>query len=200
MRLPRPLLSASLLALLPALADAHSAFEGLGSFYNGLLHPIFVPAHLLLIIAIGLFSGLQGLKRFEPLFGAYIASTIIGLAVAWFVGELGIEIFILILAGTLGGLIALKPELQLYWCSGLVILAGLFLGLDSAQELLAGTDKFVSMLGSGLTVYLLTMFVIPVAQLASQREWSTIGLRVLGSWIAASSLLVLAFTVSAVLS
>jgi hydrogenase/urease accessory protein HupE len=34
-------------------ATARAPFEGAGGFYSGLLHPLFVPAHLLAVTGIG---------------------------------------------------------------------------------------------------------------------------------------------------
>src|SRR5262249_51635723 len=40
-------------------ASAHAPFEGGGGFYGGVLHPLFVPAHLLAILGTGLLVGQQ---------------------------------------------------------------------------------------------------------------------------------------------
>jgi len=50
-----------------------------------------------------------------------------------------------------------------------------------------------SLLGTWIVVVFLVFDVGSYAALAGRKEWSQIGLRVIGSWIVAISLLVLAF-------
>ncbi len=187
-----------LLALfVPEISQAHSPIEGIGSFYNGLLHPVLVPAHLLLLIAVGLFLGQQGTKRVELALGVFAAATIAGLVMAWFSIGSGLEMLVMALSAALGLLIAIHPRLALPWCVGIALLAGFLLGIDSAQEALQGKDRFVSLLGSGVAIYFLALYPLALADFFNKKAWQKIGIRIIGSWVAASSLLVLALSLSA---
>ena len=44
---------------LPGTASAHSGFAGATGFTGGLLHPLLVPAHILVVAALGLLIGQQ---------------------------------------------------------------------------------------------------------------------------------------------
>jgi hypothetical protein len=68
--------------------------------------------------------------------------------------------------------------------------------MDSAQDALSGKEKLVSLLGSGLALYLLFLYPMALADVFNKKPWQMIGVRVIGSWIAASSLLVLALSYS----
>ena len=194
MRLKRCSLGCLWLLSVPGTSLAHSPIEGIGGLYNGLLHPVLVPAHLLLIIAVGLFLGQQGLKRVEIALGFFAGATVLGLTMAWFaVGE-GMEVLVLILSAALGLLVAIKKQMALHWCAIIAVLAGFALGIDSTQENLLGNERFLALFGSGIAIYFLVLYPTSLADKFNEKDWQKIGIRILGSWVAASSLLVLAFT------
>ena len=70
--------------LTPRLALAHVPFAGLNDLYNGLLHPVVVPAHLLLLAASGLFLGKQGSRVVPPVFLLFCLFTFSGLVATLF--------------------------------------------------------------------------------------------------------------------
>lgn len=183
---------------IPEAALAHSPFQGIGSFYNGLLHPVLVPAHLLLLIAIGLFLGQQGTKRIELILGTFAVATAVGLVMAWFSisTELGVETLILALSAAVGLLVAISPQMAVYWRLLIVLLAGFLLGIDSTQEAFVGKDKFLSLFGSGIAIYFLALYPLALADFLNKKAWQKIGIRVIGSWVAASSLMVLALSLA----
>ncbi len=181
-------------------AFAHAPIEGIGSFYNGLLHPLLIPAHLILLIAIGLFVGQQASKITEIALGSFAFATMVGLILAWFTIGTQIVTFILVLSTAIGLLIAINPAIQpplnRYVAISLGALAGLALGMDSAQEALAGKEKLASLFGSGVAIYFLVLYPMTLADYFKKKPWQKIGVRVLGSWLAASSLLVLTLEIS----
>lgn len=184
-----------LLALAPIPVLAHAPIAGLGSFYNGILHPLLVPSHALLLVAAGVFFGQQGITDNEPALLAFAVAVLIGLTVAFFVGDLGIESALLVAGCAIGVVVAASPKLSLYWCVLVLSIAGLLVGVDSAQETLTGKERFGSLLGSGISIYFVLLFVMGWAD-AKDRQWQKIGVRIIGSWVAASSLMMLAFTFS----
>ncbi|CAA6805348.1 MAG: Unknown protein [uncultured Sulfurovum sp.] len=184
----------ALVSTQPALA--HSPIQGIGDFYNGLLHPILVPAHLLLLVAIGFFGGQQGLDRVKPVLGMFTLATVAGLIIAWFSISIEFEIFILILSAVIGLLIVIKPKVSLFWCGLIALLAGFLLGIDSAQEALSGKDKLVTLFGTSIGINLLALYSIGFADYFNKKAWQQIGIRIIGSWVSASALLVLALSFS----
>ncbi len=187
-----------LLALVaPETSLAHSPVQGISNFYNGLLHPVLVPAHLLLLVAVGLFWGQQGPEGIQPALGIYAFATVVGLTAAWFSIGTEFETFILVLSAVIGLLIAINPQVKLLWCGVVALLAGFLLGIDSAQEALSGKEKLVTLFGSGVAICLLVLYPMALADHFNKKAWQKIGIRIVGSWVAASSLLVLALSLSA---
>lgn len=191
------LLLAAALGILPATAHAHSPVEGMNEFYNGILHPLLVPAQLLLILAAGLFLGQRGPRENRLALPAYFLASAAGLALS----GLGMRFDAVdgfLLAGTMAiGLLTAvgrKAPLPLYPAAG--AFAGLFLGLDSTPEALAGRERMLALLGSGVGLNLWLIYACGIADFFSRKPWQRIGLRILGSWLAASSILVLALTAS----
>jgi len=184
------------LLAIPQLGLAHSPIEGIDSFYSGLLHPIFVPAHLLLVIALGLFIGQKGVKDNHPAILAFLVAVAAGLTAAWFSVGTSIEVLVLSAAAFVGLLIVASFAWNRFLCASIAAFAGLLLGMDSAQDTLSGKEKFFSLLGSGLGLYLLLFYPMAAADIFNKRPWQKIGVRVIGSWFAASSLLVLALSYS----
>jgi urease accessory protein len=180
----------------PGLAFAHTPISGINNFYNGLLHPVLVPAHLLLLIAAGLFFGQQGTKENHAALLVYLAAIASGLVAAWFSPGAQVEDVILAIAMAIGLLIAISPRVSLYWCSVIAAVTGFFLGFDSTQEFLFGKEKFIALFGSGVGIYFFSLFPMGLADYFRKKPWQKIGVRVIGSWLAASSLLVLALSFS----
>ena len=189
-------LSCLLAVLIPQTLWAHSPIAGIGDFYNGLLHPVFVPLHLLLLSVVGLFFGQQDPKRIELALVVFAAAVIAGLIAAWFTVVTDLTTFVLVLSASIGLLIALNPQLPLFWCMLIALLAGFFLGVDSAQEELSGKARMVALLGSGIAICLLTTYPMALANYVNKKAWQKIGVRIVGSWAAASSLLVLSLSLS----
>jgi hydrogenase/urease accessory protein HupE len=180
----------------PGLAYAHTPIKTLNSFYNGMLHPVFVPAQVLLLVATGLFLGQQGVKENLGAVGVFLVATISGLVAAWFSTGIDLEIFILSMAAMVGLLIAANPVFGPYFCIVIGAVSGFVLGMDSSQETLTGKIKFLSLFGSGVGIYLLMLYPMGVVNFFNTKNWQKIGVRIIGSWVAASALLVLALSIA----
>jgi hypothetical protein len=59
---------------------------------------------------------------------------------------------------------------------------------------LTGKAKFFSLLGSGLGICFLFLYPLAFADYFGDRNWQKIGVRIVGSWVAASAILVLALS------
>ena len=180
----------------PQLVRAHVPFAGLNDLYNGLLHPVVVPAHLLLLAASGLFLGKQGSRVVPPAFLLFCLFTFIGLvATLFFTGGVG-ELYLLGVAAVIGLLIAANLRIPFFLCLIIAALTGFLLGLDTTQTVLVGKAKFFSLLGSGLGICFLFLYPLAFADYFGDRNWQKIGVRIVGSWVAASSILVLALSLN----
>ncbi|MBT8329467.1 MAG: HupE/UreJ family protein [Desulfofustis sp.] len=181
-------------SMAPRLALAHVPFAGLNDLYNGLLHPVVVPAHLLLLAAAGLLLGKQGSRAVPPSFLLFCLFTLTGLvATTFFAGGIG-ERYLLGVAAVIGLLIAANLRIPFILCFILAALTGFLLGFDSTQTVLVGDAKFFSLLGSGLGLCFLFLYPLAFADYFGDRNWQKIGVRIVGSWVAASAILVLALS------
>lgn len=179
--------------LMPELALAHTPFKGIGSFYNGLLHPLIVPGHVLLLLAAGFWFGQQGLYRVRRPLQLSVGAVTLGLVSAAFSPGLPQgELWILGCAAGIGLLVAAAFRLPLALYAVVGIIAGFILGLDSAQDAYTGKERFLALLGSGIGIYFYSLYPLGLAEFCQHRPWTQVGVRVAGSWIAASALLVLA--------
>jgi len=189
----------------PNMALAHGSVVGAGNFYNGLLHPLFVPAHFLLLSALSLLLAQQPLHNNKTHFMVFIITVVIGLSCAWFAIGKDPEILLLASTAVVGVLVVLKPKLSVWLGASIAACVGLMVGLDSKQADLSGLAKFTVFCGSGIGI---TLFIVyPFAILQSFKvdtvdrfHWLDIAIRVLGSWAAACALLVLALSVASYFS
>ncbi len=188
---------ALLLVSMPGLVLAHAPIEGMDSFYNGVLHPVLVPAHLLAIVSAGLLIGQQGVRRMQAPLIAFLLALIAVLTVT---GRFDLalpestgEMFLLSMAVLCGVLVALELELSLVPLIVIAVVTALLVGFDSSQPELQGRAKLAILTGTGVGGFLLILYAAAAAEFAS-RAWQKIGIRILGSWATASAFIVLAFT------
>jgi urease accessory protein len=158
--------------------------------FAGLLHPLVVPAHVLAIVALALLIGQQGWRRSVPI--AYGVAVLLGLgAIAMaYVPKFSEEAPRARAAHT-GLLVALARPLT----QGLGVLVaaaiGLSLALDSPPEVLSLKEANLTLFGTALGAALLLLALIQGTS-RLRHHWQRIGARILGSWIAAIAILVLA--------
>lgn len=182
--------------LLPtARAQAHTTFPGLGEFASGLLHPLTTPLHLLVLLALGLWLGQYAplrLKGPAAIFAAFAAVGLlatVGFHLAGFYPPLLMVVGLVIGAGVAIGIPA-PAWIRLSVCAVAALLLGLDSGVDpgtpplSAAKILAAT-----WVGLVLCVVNAAFYV----SLLPGVYWLRIGVRVLGSWIVAIAMLMLAF-------
>jgi urease accessory protein len=163
---------------------------------GGLLHPLALPAHALALLALGLLIGRQRAGQRLPLFAAFVAALAAGLtALAFALGQTPAADVLLAVAGLTGLLVALARPLPVAAGALLAAVAGAALGLDSPPEAISIAVATATLIGTGLGAGLaLALVVAAVSWLVGspERFAPRLGVRILGSWIAASAMLVLA--------
>lgn len=169
-------------------ARAHDALDGAGPFVNGILHPIIEPAHLLALIALGLWIGRQdhdALRR-----------AIVALAVALIAGLLAGPLAAMpsnvpiIAALVLGCLAASGWQGPARLVAMVAVVTAVLIGFDSAA------DDGVLALGIWTGAMLIVLNVVNLA-MRINAAWLHVGLRVAGAWIAAIALMLLALSLRA---
>jgi urease accessory protein len=184
----------ALLALVFAVAAepalAHPPPLGVRGFWGGVLHPVFVSDHVIGILALGLL--IAGQERWRWPIAAYVVALAAGLVamttglVPRFANEA-----VLGTAFVGGLLVALARPLPQVLGVALAVLLGVAIALDSPPEVLSVSEANLMLAGTGLGA---SAFLVVVALAARQAQalWAKIGLRILGSWIAAIAILALA--------
>jgi urease accessory protein len=183
------------LVLITAPALAHPPPLGVPGFFGGLIHPAFVTAHLMALLGIGILIGQQAIGEREwgratP--AAFIVALIVSLAVL----TLGVVPpwtgpAVLLLALISGVLTALARPLPEAAGCALSAVTGIAIGLDSPPEVLSVRTANLMLIGTAFGGTLLLVIIVEIATRLTH-PWQRVGARVLGSWIAASALLVLA--------
>ena len=164
---------------------------GIGGFFGGMLHPLFAPAHVLALLGLGLLTGQQtGWSRAVVLVAIAALAAGLGVMTMGFVPALMSEA-LLVLAGVAGLFAALARPLPEAAGGVLAAATGLAIALDSPPDVISVREANVMLIGTGLGASI----VLIVAVTASSRlsgGWPRIAARILGAWIAASAILVLA--------
>jgi hydrogenase/urease accessory protein HupE len=182
------------LALAPSAARAHLVTTGLGPVYDGIGHFMLSLDDVLPVIALALFAGLRG-----PAPGRH---ALLALPLAWMTGGIAG-----LLAGNaptfpltsfsflvLGGLVAADLSLPSVVVTLITILLGLMHGfLNGAAFRQAGSDALLELLGVMTTLFVLVALFAALV-LSLRRPWTRIVVRVAGSWIAATGLLLLGWS------
>lgn len=182
--------------LLPtARAQAHTTFPGLGEFASGFLHPLTTPLHVLVLLALGLWLGQHAPLRIKGPAAVFAAFAALGLSatVIYHVGGFYPPWLIAVGLGVGAGVAIGVPTLSWVKLSACGI-AALMLGLDSGVE--GGTPAAATAKILAATWVSLVLCVVNVAfyvSLLPEVRWVRIGVRVVGSWIVAIAMLMLAF-------
>jgi urease accessory protein len=187
-------LLATAVMLLAEPAHAHAPIKGVGAFYNGMLHPLIVPAHLLLLAGFGLLLGQHAPKIGRVGWFAFALALVAGLAAAVAPGAQLSLPFMLVLALIAAALVILDRPVGLVIATLLGIAAGIVIGLDSRPETTSSRDLWLGLMGAGIGAVLILSYVGGLAAAVS-RPWQRIAVRAAGSWIAASALIVLSLSV-----
>ncbi len=179
------------LLLLGPQAQAHGSVKGLGDFMGGFLHPLFEPAHLVALIALLLLIAQRGVAHSTAIVGALAAATATGLAAAAMGWPASTDTALLIAALSTGLIVTLARALPQAMLMVLAAAIGLGIGLGSEPEGLKGASRFVCLAGTWLGTCL---YAISGGTLLEEfkRPWTPVLIRVVGSWMTATALLVLA--------
>ena len=181
----------------PALAEAHLNATGMGPVYDGVVHFVTSPEDVAPVLALALLVGLRGADHGRR--------AVFVLPVAWLLGGLlgrtaaatsGSAVSAAIGVLLLGGLLAADTRLSLGATTGLAGLLGLSRGYLNGSGMGRLGDAVPAFLGLASVVFVLVALAAAVA-VPLRAQWARIAVRVAGSWIAASGLLMLGWALRA---
>ena len=180
----------------PSPTEAHLVTTGLGPVYDGIGHLLLTPEDLLPVLALGLLAGLRGTDHargalfalpFGWLTGA-IAGMLVGFGPAPAISAVSFVV--------LGGLVAADARTRRPATVSLACAFGVLHGWINGPILVEAQLGVRGLLGlTGAAFVLLTLSSAVVSKL--DRPGARIAVRVLGSWIAASGLLLVGWSLRA---
>lgn len=189
--------SAFALATLAGPAHAHLVETGLGPVYDGIAHFALTPEDLLPALALAVLAGLRGRD--------HARRVIFVLPLTWLLaGLLGASASVLLpsqipgafawlpLLG-LGALVAADVHMPRIATTVIAIAVGSFLGLANGAAMAQAGAGLRGVLGIVGAVFVVTTLVAATA-VAWQSGWFRLAWRVAGSWVAASGLLLLGWS------
>jgi urease accessory protein len=175
-------------------AAAHLSSTGMGPIYDGLIHFLMSPEDMVPALALALLAGLRGAaygRRVSfTLPVMWLLGSLVGLTAAATTGSTVLSSFWFLL---LGGLVIADAKLSLWAMTALAVLLGLAHGYLNGTGMGQSWSAIIAVVGltSGVFVLIVTAAAF-VVQLRAQ--WARIAVRVAGSWITASGLLLLGWS------
>lgn len=161
------------------------------AFIGGLAQ-FFVASHLLAIAALGLLAGQHGHRFPLGVLAAFAVGLVAGsIMVASAIRENPVSLGLLMLALVAAGLVVLGRDVS-DWLIGLMTFAaGSALPLNAPPHEITIANAIASQAGLALAATIVLALATGIS-VSATRPWQRIGLRIAGSWIAASAILVLA--------
>ena len=185
---------AALLLLVALPARAHLVDTGLGPLYDGIAHFAMTPEDLLPALALAVLAGLRGADAARRvvfvlplawLLGAALASA---LSWAWPAVPAWLPLLLL------GALVTLDRPLPRGALTAIAAGSSLLLGAASGQAMAQAGAGVRGVIGSVAALFV-TSTLVAAAAVAWQGGWLRLAWRVAGSWLAASGLLLLGWSV-----
>lgn len=186
------LTSGAILLLFPTDAFAHAPIPGVGSFWNGVLHPVIVPLHLLVLLGVGLLLGQNVPRASRVGLAAFVAAFLVGVAMA---GPLAPPLVAVVTASATAGLLVAFGRSATGPLIVVALAGAVLVALDSAPDTVTSHNEWLTRAGTLCGASLVVTLAGGLAT-AFVRPWQRTAVRVAGSWIAAASTLVLAFAVT----
>jgi len=189
--LARFALGALLFCLCGSRAEAHLVTTGLGPVYDGIAHLALSPADMALVVAVVFLAAMRGARHGRWLLAvlpaAWLAGGVIGLTFpvnaspGWAIGLS----FLLV-----GGLVAADRDLPLPVVMGLATILGMFHGFLTGAALAAAPSARLELTGEWVALIVVVTLIAGLV-VSLRAFWARVVVRVLGSWIAATGLLLI---------
>ena len=180
---------AALLALAPVPASAHLVSTGFGPVIDGAWHFALSPEQFLPMAALALLAGLRGPVHARRVMFilpvAWLAAVLANAALPAGWGTIAMAGAFLLTGGLLAADIKLSPTV--------IAALAVLLGALSGGAYAADDTSLLGALGAAATIFVL-LALVSSAVLSLRGGWGVIAVRVLGSWTAATGLLLVGWT------
>jgi hydrogenase/urease accessory protein HupE len=181
------------LALCPLRGQAHLIETGLGPVYDGITHFALTPEDLIPALVLALLAALRGKDHARRAIFALPASWLLGGIAGTLAGATVPGSFAWAPLLVLGGLVAADLRLTPGATTAIAVLLGLLLGYANGAAMEQAGPGLRGVLGITGAVFVSTTLAAAFVA-AWQAGWMRIAWRVAGSWIAASGLLLLGWS------
>jgi urease accessory protein len=192
------------LALLPGVVEAHLVTTGLGPVYDGMSHFSLSPEEVFPVLALALFAGLRGPDHARPVLFVLPGAWLVGGIAGWFgVARLGLSEQAVTGATFLfmGGLLAADARVPAALTATIAALLGPVRGAADMVGFLAdgpgpgaSSPSVLPLIGVGVAVFVLTALTASLS-LPLKATWMRIGVRYMGSCLAALGLLLVGWSI-----
>jgi hydrogenase/urease accessory protein HupE len=179
-------------ALVPSRAEAHTAFDSLGSFWSGVLHVLTAVDQLGVLLGLAIWAGLQR-RRTDPfIVGAVLICSLLGAGASGLFGlrfnaalPLSATMFLLGVAA------AAAVRIGRAWLLTIASSCGALIGAANVADSPA-SQLWLFALGLSIATASTVSYGLIGTAHAPGREWLSISFRVGASWIGATGLMVCA--------
>jgi urease accessory protein len=178
-------------------AEAHLVTTGLGPAYDGIAHFALSPADMAVVVVLTLLAAMRGARTARRLLiilpGAWLLGALpglkfpIGANLGW---ATGISIFLA------GALVAADYKLPDSVLMSLVGAIAAWHGMVTASDLAGSSTPGLELTGMLIALMIVSTLVAGLV-VSLKAFWARIVVRVMGSWIAATGLLMIGWTFSA---
>ena len=190
-----PLAGAIPFLALPRPAFAHAAIQGVDEFAAGILHPLMTPAHVLVLLSLGLLLGQHPPLRLKtPLLSFAVFAAAALCATTFHLAAAVPQSLILALA--LCGAIFVSAAWPMPAPAQAILFAAaaLAVGFDSAVgDSPSRLAEVKTLLGIWVSLIITLVSVAFYVSLLPPKKWLQIAVRIAGSWIIAITVMMLAF-------
>jgi hydrogenase/urease accessory protein HupE len=182
---------------LPQVAHAHLVNTGLGPFYDGVIHFLATPEDLLPAVALALLAGLRGAAAGRASLFAITGAWFLGGGVGLAIPVAGSPLFVTTLSLlVLGGLVALDARLPVRWIGALAALVGFVHGGFNGAAMATAKLGLVGLVGIVVAVFVVVTLATALV-VALRAPSARIAVRVAGSWLVATGLLLAGWSLRA---
>jgi urease accessory protein len=164
----------------------------MGAFAGGLLHPLEVPSHLLILLGLGLRLGQHPpfhLRRFLAIFAPLAAIALLTTTTEDVIAVP--QPFLMGIALSVGALVSSGIKTPTWVNSSLLAVAALAIGLDSGVKGVPAIVLAKVLFATWVCLLVIIGYIAYYVSLLPPLKWLQIGVRILGSWIVAICFLVL---------
>jgi urease accessory protein len=188
----RAAVAAALLLLATVAAPAHTVIPGIGGFPGGLLHPLLVPAHALTLIALGFLAGTYAARTQLVLFAVFAAAAAAAFTlIAMAYNATQADMVVLCLGAATGLLLATNIALPVPAVAVIVAAVSSAVIFDSVPPVTSVSETISSLAATALSALALVAAAAFVSGTLPDHV-RPIAIRIAGSWVAASAIMVLA--------